>query len=198
MITERDSCRSSYWLSLFESFQLDVERRIGRRLLPLRRHGLLLSSRSHIASSTIDASANGLVRHHLHIVPPPVDSRPLVEGGPLLPSTLRPRSAGAHREGRMRLDGREVGRDEYRVDATAVAAAPTCSVSRSIPVVAVPRRHPRCCCCCDFSKERRRLPRLAVAQRRQRRVGRQRAVTGGPIQPGWVAGRRVDACAWVW
>ena len=125
MITERDSCRSSYWLSLFESFQLDVKRRIGRRLLPLRRRGLLLSSRSHIASSTIDASANGLVRHHLHIVPPPVDSRPLVEGGPLLPSTLRPRSAGAHREGRMRLDGREVGRDEYRVDATAVAATPT-------------------------------------------------------------------------
>ena len=84
MITERDSCRSSYRLSSFESFQLDVARRIGRRLLPLRRRGLLLSSRSHIASSTIDASADGFVRHHLHIVPPPVDSRPLVEGGPLL------------------------------------------------------------------------------------------------------------------
>jgi len=98
-----------------------------------------------------------------------------------------------------RLDGPEVGRDEYRVDA-AVAAAPSCLAARSAPVVAVPRRRLRrcCCCCCDFSKERRRLPRLAVAQRRQRRVGHQRAVTGGPIQPGWVAGRRVDACAWVW
>ena len=38
----------------------------------------------HIASSTIDAFADGLVRQHLHIVPLPVGIRPLVQGGPLL------------------------------------------------------------------------------------------------------------------